>query len=341
MLTAIVIGFALQAFLLALAWRSWTLDGHDDVEDDIEDRRLAAERRRQIRMDEAERVAPSASASSAATTARRSRRSAVGNAGRAGVMDRLAPLPTVIPLDRRGAGDARGRWTACASGSSPSPRCPPRSAMSIALLVDVDRNGPAVARIGGWSPLIGITYVIDRSRAIMLVIGMLTLLVVLVFAIGERSPTTSIADVRPGVPGARRRRRRGVLHRRPVPPVRLVRDPADGQLRAADPRRRRGAGARRHHLRRDQHDRVRRARRRRRAGLRLDRLAEHGRAARTASPGSTTGCAPGCSCCCSSPSASRPRCSRCSSGCPTRTRRPAARSPRCSPACSPRSACTR
>ena len=41
-LTAIVIGFALQAFLLALAWRSWTLDGHDDVEDDIEDRRLAA-----------------------------------------------------------------------------------------------------------------------------------------------------------------------------------------------------------------------------------------------------------------------------------------------------------
>ena len=54
-LTAIVIGFALQAFLLALAWRSWTLDGHDDVEDDIEDRRLAAERRRYIRMTEAAR----------------------------------------------------------------------------------------------------------------------------------------------------------------------------------------------------------------------------------------------------------------------------------------------
>jgi multicomponent Na+:H+ antiporter subunit C len=54
-LTAIVIGFALQAFLLALAWRSWTLDGHDDVEDDIEDRRLAAARRRSIRMTEAAR----------------------------------------------------------------------------------------------------------------------------------------------------------------------------------------------------------------------------------------------------------------------------------------------
>ena len=56
-LTAIVIGFALQAFLLALAWRSWTLNGNDDVEDDIEDRRLAAERRRYIRMDEAARRA--------------------------------------------------------------------------------------------------------------------------------------------------------------------------------------------------------------------------------------------------------------------------------------------
>jgi multicomponent Na+:H+ antiporter subunit C len=40
-LTAIVIGFALIAFLCALAWRSWTLDGNDVVEDDVEDRRLA------------------------------------------------------------------------------------------------------------------------------------------------------------------------------------------------------------------------------------------------------------------------------------------------------------
>jgi multicomponent Na+:H+ antiporter subunit C len=40
-LTAIVIGFALQAFLLALAWRNWTIDDNDEVEDDLEDRRLA------------------------------------------------------------------------------------------------------------------------------------------------------------------------------------------------------------------------------------------------------------------------------------------------------------
>jgi multicomponent Na+:H+ antiporter subunit C len=56
-LTAIVIGFALQGFLLALAWRNWTIDGNDDVEDDIEDRRLATERDRVIRLTEATRAA--------------------------------------------------------------------------------------------------------------------------------------------------------------------------------------------------------------------------------------------------------------------------------------------
>lgn len=41
-LTAIVITFGITAFLLALAYRSWTDDGTDEVEDDVEDRRIAA-----------------------------------------------------------------------------------------------------------------------------------------------------------------------------------------------------------------------------------------------------------------------------------------------------------
>ncbi len=40
-LTAIVITFAILAFLLALAYRSWTLTHDDEVEDDVEDRRIA------------------------------------------------------------------------------------------------------------------------------------------------------------------------------------------------------------------------------------------------------------------------------------------------------------
>ena len=40
-LTAIVIAFAMTAFLLALAFRSWQLTHDDRVEDDLEDRRLS------------------------------------------------------------------------------------------------------------------------------------------------------------------------------------------------------------------------------------------------------------------------------------------------------------
>lgn len=40
-LTAIVITFALTTYLLALGYRSWVLTGHDEVQDDIEDRRIA------------------------------------------------------------------------------------------------------------------------------------------------------------------------------------------------------------------------------------------------------------------------------------------------------------
>lgn len=40
-LTAIVIGFGLVSFVLALAWRSWTITDDDEVEDDLEDRLVA------------------------------------------------------------------------------------------------------------------------------------------------------------------------------------------------------------------------------------------------------------------------------------------------------------
>lgn len=40
-LTAIVITLGTTSFLLALAHRAWQLNGHDEVQDDLEDRRLA------------------------------------------------------------------------------------------------------------------------------------------------------------------------------------------------------------------------------------------------------------------------------------------------------------
>lgn len=41
MLTAIVIGLATTAFLLAMGYRSWQLHGNDEVQDDLEDKRIA------------------------------------------------------------------------------------------------------------------------------------------------------------------------------------------------------------------------------------------------------------------------------------------------------------
>ncbi|EYR63623.1 NADH-ubiquinone oxidoreductase subunit 4L [Actinotalea ferrariae CF5-4] len=40
-LTAIVITLGMTAFLLAMAYRSWQLNQHDEVQDDLEDRRVA------------------------------------------------------------------------------------------------------------------------------------------------------------------------------------------------------------------------------------------------------------------------------------------------------------
>lgn len=40
-LTAIVITLGMTAFLLAMAYRSWQLNRHDEVQDDLEDRRVA------------------------------------------------------------------------------------------------------------------------------------------------------------------------------------------------------------------------------------------------------------------------------------------------------------
>jgi multicomponent Na+:H+ antiporter subunit C len=59
-LTAIVIGFGIVSILLAIAYRSWTIDGNDEVEDDIHDRRVAAEHDEPVVEDE---IAPSEFAS--------------------------------------------------------------------------------------------------------------------------------------------------------------------------------------------------------------------------------------------------------------------------------------
>jgi multicomponent Na+:H+ antiporter subunit D len=61
-------------------------------------------------------------------------------------------------------------------------------ANAVALLVIVDRDGPAATQAGGWPAPLGITLVADRFSALMLATASVMLLAVLVYAIGQPGP---------------------------------------------------------------------------------------------------------------------------------------------------------
>lgn len=59
------------------------------------------------------------------------------------------------------------------------------TAISLTVLLDVDRNGTEVASMGGWRPEIAINLVADRFAALLLTISTTMLLAVLVYAMGQ------------------------------------------------------------------------------------------------------------------------------------------------------------
>ncbi len=124
------------------------------------------------------------------------------------------------------------------------------------LVYQADRHGPQVLWIGAWPEPLGISLVADRLSSLMLLVSAVVTLAVLVYSIGqgmtgdERGHPAD--DLPPDVPGAHRRRLERVPGRRPVQPVRQLRDAAVRELRAAHPRRHRRPDPRRHDLRRRQ-----------------------------------------------------------------------------------------
>jgi multicomponent Na+:H+ antiporter subunit D len=96
----------------------------------------------------------------------------------------LVGLPIALPLLAAGLSIAFGRWRPVQRAIGVV-TLTATSAISIALLVEVDRNGTLVAQTGGWEAPIGITLVVDRLAGIMLAFASLMLLVVLVYAIGQ------------------------------------------------------------------------------------------------------------------------------------------------------------
>ena len=60
------------------------------------------------------------------------------------------------------------------------------AAIAMWMVVDVDRNGTKVTQAGGWRAPVGITMVADRFSAMMLAVSAIVLLLVLVYAVGQR-----------------------------------------------------------------------------------------------------------------------------------------------------------
>ena len=234
-------------------------------------------------------------------------------------MDRLVPLTFALPLLGAAISLVAVRRLrvqrilniACLAASL---------AVSVVLLVHVERTDTAaVAHIGAWPSDIGITYVLDRLSGMLLVIAFTTMLLVLIFAVGQRTRDEASPFYHPAylvlAAGIAAAFCTGDLfHLFVAFEVLLMASYVLLTLHG-----RAGTGPLRHHLRHHQQRRVHPAAGRGGTGLRGHRHPQLRRPPRRARPPSTPGCAPGSRSCCSSPSGSRPRSSRSSSGCPTPT----------------------
>ena len=115
--------------------------------------------------------------------------------------------------------------------------------VELTMLLQVTANGTLVMHVGGWTAPFGITLVADELAAFMLVVSSIVALTVLVYAISQgmadesETPDTPVSVFHPTFLIAGHRRQQCVPGRRPVQPLRRLRDPADGELCADHPRR--------------------------------------------------------------------------------------------------------
>ena len=247
-LTAMVITFALTTFLLALGYRSFGADrprrgaGRHRGPPDRRGRRWRPTGRRPL--DEASGDEP---AEDDGESRRRGRRGTAPTTGRPRRRRSRAPPrpPTVLPPRAREPCRAAvllpilGAALTVVLGSSVAVQ----RIIALTTLAAVAGGRGRAARGASTAPArvvtapaagrrrSGITLVADRLSALMLLVASLMLLAVLVYAIGQRSADAgggADVGVPAGVPGARGRGVAVVPDRRPVQPVRRVRDDAHG-----------------------------------------------------------------------------------------------------------------
>ncbi len=157
-LTAIVITLGMVAFVLALAYRSWQIDGHDEVQDDVEDRRI-------VRRAELDETSASYDDDTHETSDEEGRGGEPVNGIDWNDWPRvLLPLPVVLPLFAAGltlalARRPRAQRTISVTALSIV------VAATVAMLVLTDRgNGTYSIAVGGWPSRLGIRWWRTGSR---------------------------------------------------------------------------------------------------------------------------------------------------------------------------------
>ena len=101
-------------------------------------------------------------------------------------MSSLLPLAIVLPLTGAALSLLAIQWRAAQRAISIISAAG-TTAISVAILIGVDRNGTEVSSIGGWRADIAINLVADRFAALMLTISSTMLLAVLLYALGQRA----------------------------------------------------------------------------------------------------------------------------------------------------------
>ncbi|EOM77964.1 Na+/H+ antiporter subunit D [Rhodococcus rhodnii] len=96
----------------------------------------------------------------------------------------LTPLPVLVPLLAAACTLVLGRRPRAQRWIT-LPALVSVVAISAVLLFLADRDGTTAVQVGGWESPIGITLVVDRLSALMLVVSSIVLLAVMMYAIGQ------------------------------------------------------------------------------------------------------------------------------------------------------------
>ncbi len=196
-LTAIVITLEVTAYLLALAYRSFQLNGHDEVADDVEDsaiRRLAEQDLTSGSYDEGDEGAPDETGHGTLDREGERRGSAALN------LTNLLPLPVLLPILGAGLALALNRQPRAQRLVS-TVVMTAVTAVAALLVGLTDTRGTLVLWVGNWPEPLGIALVADRLSALMLLVSSVVTLAVLLFSMGadeaERCRETPVSIFHP------------------------------------------------------------------------------------------------------------------------------------------------